>query len=254
MVEIKSAVEIYDQHAPEMENVPLFYDWVFAVFRRYHVPYDASILDVGCGTGALDSILYHSGYHALSGVDFSLGCLDLARARGLPIAFAQHDITQDPVRGQFDVVFMTTVIDFLQNPRVALNNIRKSLHDDSLFFVSIRNLHAYFPWYHFRSLANRLNRWPRAKHWFLHFTTPLSMRRDEYPVDEMFTVPQARDMLREADLLVVGEHSAQLLPMLWIWDVPQLIAIMEWIDRHIPVPKRLGYMYMFVCKKKHPEP
>lgn len=242
-------VNIYDRNAASMENVAHFYRWVMEIFSQYEVPVNASIIDIGCGTGAVLEYLRDKGYQSLTGVDFSQGCLRLAKERNLLARLYRQDIVEEPIAGAYDVAIMTTVIDFVEDPNTALNNVLAGLKEQGLFFISIRNLTAYFPWYHLGFFANSLRRWPRARHWFLQFTTPLSWRRNEYPVDEMFTTSQARVMLHNAGLAIVGEHSAQFLPMFWIWDVPQLVAAMKWIDKHFPSPKRLGYMYMFVCQK-----
>jgi 2-polyprenyl-3-methyl-5-hydroxy-6-metoxy-1,4-benzoquinol methylase len=253
MANNETLVSIYDRNAPDMENVSPFYEWAMGVFNQYQVPYDASIIDIGCGTGAVIARLYKQGYRNLTGVDFSPGCLRLAAAKGLPICLSRHDIVEEPLSEEYDAVLMTGVIDLVTNPRAALRNVRVGLKEQGLFFISIRNLTAYFPWYHLRFLARKLERWPRAKHWFLHFTTPLSMRRNEYPVDEMFTASQARDLLRDCGFEIVGEHSAQILPMLWIWDLTRLVRMMQWIDGRVGSPGVLGYRYMFVCKKRESE-
>lgn len=249
MDDYQSLVRIYDQHAPDMENVAVFYEWVLDVFSQYNVPLDRSILDVGCGTGHLAVRLYQSGYHHISGTDFSQGCLNIAAAHNLPMELFQHDIVTAPVPKVYDIVFTTGVIDLVTDPLAALRNISQSLESESLLFISIRNLDAYAPWYHLAPLASKLNRWPRAKHWFYQFTTPLSLRRDDYPVDNMFTPSEMREMLQRSGLTVIGEHSTMILPMFWIWDMPRLLGVMKRVNRLVGSPGRLGYRYMFVCKK-----
>lgn len=244
-----SLASIYDQHAPEMENIDSFYEWVLDVFRQYDVPVGASILDVGCGTGALLASLYQSGYHQLNGIDFSQGCLSLAALKCIPVRLSHHDIVMKAFPMQYDIVFMTTVIDFVTDPVVALCHIRESLKLDSLLFISIRNLNAYYPWYHLGSLASKLTRWPRARHWFHQFTTPLSWRRDEYPVENMFKPSQMRQMLSNCGFVAIGEHSSMMLPMLWIWDMPRLVGMMKKVDSLLGSPGEMGYRYMFVCRK-----
>lgn len=242
-------VSIYDQHAPEMENVTSFYEWVLNVFGQYDVPVGATILDVGCGTGALLAALYQSGYHHLDGIDFSQGCLSLATSKRIPAQLSCHDIVMSTYPKLYDIVFMTTVIDFVADPVAVLRHTRQSLIPDGLLFISIRNLGAYYPWYHLEPLAKKLSRWPRARHWFHQFTTPLSLRRDEYPVDNMFKPSQMRRMLASSGFAVIDEHASMILPMFWIWDMPRLVGMMNKADSLIRFPREMGYRYMFVCRR-----
>lgn len=110
-------VSIYDRNAASMENVSLFYQWVMDIFRQYEIPANASIIDIGCGTGVVLEYLHNEGYCCLTGVDFSQGCLRIAEGRNLPATLC-HNI-DEPITGTYDAAIMTTVIDFVVNPDVA---------------------------------------------------------------------------------------------------------------------------------------
>ncbi|MBI2888046.1 MAG: class I SAM-dependent methyltransferase [Chloroflexi bacterium] len=239
----------FDRMAPAMENLPDFYDWVVGVFSHYHLAKDASIADVGCGPGALLERLAGLGYGRLLGTDFSQASLKLAAPRAPGARLLLHDIEEAPLPETQDVVLMTTVMDFLASPHPALANVRATLRPGGLFFVTIRNLWAYFPWYHLRGLAGSLERLPRARHWLLQLTTPLALRRGDWPYEAMYTPRDARSMLAKAGFRIVGVHGAQVLPMLWVPGVPWMRALQRVLEGSMGLvaPPWLKYRLMFVC-------
>jgi SAM-dependent methyltransferase len=250
MIDKSAVVEHYDRHASAMENLPEFYDWLTNVFKSCSVPAGAVIADVGCGTGALIERLQHLGYSNLSGVDISTACLELTTRRVGGVSVALHDVEHAPLPMQCDVIFMTGVLDFLANPDSALRHTRASLREGGLLLITIRNLLAYFPWYHLRFLANYVERCARLRHWFLHLTTPLGLRRNDQPFEHMYTPGEARQALQAAGFQVVREHADQILPMLWISGLPWLTSGTRWLDRSLgpAVPRWLKFRYVFVCR------
>lgn len=250
MVDKSAVVQHYNEYAREMENVADFYDWVVGIFERCSVPLDASIVDVGCGTGALLERLRQLGYMQLTGVDISAACLALARERVGGAQLELQDIEQSPLSGQYDAALMTTVVDFLAEPRAALEHVRDALRPGGLFLLSIRNVMAYFPWYHLRFLSRHMGRWPRLRHWFLHLTTPLGLRRNDQPVERMYRPAEARVLLRMAGFRVEAEYGGQILPMLWIPGLPRLTSCVRGLDRTVGVvvPRWLKFRYAFACR------
>ena len=88
-----------------------------------------SALDLGCGTGVLCEILHNSGIET-SGMDFSSGMIDIARASNPEISYDVADmITYCPAR-QFDLVTCTGD---------ALNHIGNLTDVEQIF----RNVHNY---------------------------------------------------------------------------------------------------------------
>ena len=72
--------------------------------ERYN-PAASSLLELGCGTGA---VLYGlSAVGSLSGLDISLGMLDIARARLPDVQFMQGDISSFDLGRRFDVIVCT---------------------------------------------------------------------------------------------------------------------------------------------------
>ena len=245
-----AAIVHYNQNAPAMQNQEYFYNWVTSVVQRFVPRKDLKLCDVGAGTGTLIAHLRKAGYSNLKGVDFSQGCVNIARQVSPEIEFSIHDIEVSALSDSYDVITMTTVIDFLSNPSQALLNLKASLSENGLLLVNIRNRLAYWPWYHLRHFTPKLGQRPRLQHWFSHLTTPLGMRRCDQPYEKVYSPAEARKLLRAAGLQPIAETGMMFLPMFWIFDMKRLYALMQRLDRvahFIPANKHF-YQYMFVCR------
>lgn len=106
---------------------------ISATLRRVAVSPDESILDVGCGTGAL---LARVVARRLMGVDLSLAMLALARWRAGPIVVA-GDAEQLPFRdGSFDVAVSTSSLHFWPSPPRSLAEMRRVLRPGGRLVVT----------------------------------------------------------------------------------------------------------------------
>jgi SAM-dependent methyltransferase len=248
MLSREAVINHYNGHVAQMQNRAWFYEWFLDAWDTHSIPHEAEICDVGCGTGALLERLHKRGYKHLSGTDFAEGCV-VATQQAVPLASTfVHDIEQAPLPKQFDVIILTGVIDLLAEPISALQNIRASLKPGGICFITIRNRLAYWPFYHLRKLAPLIPT-PRLRHWFLHFTTPLGMRRNDQPYERTYSPNEMRASLRLSGLKPVREHAYQWLPMLWIPDFPHLIRAMqrmEDLSHRVPGQSR-HYWYIFAC-------
>jgi SAM-dependent methyltransferase len=231
-----------------MENLARFYDWVSKVVSDYSIPHDARICDIGCGTGALLERLRLMGFESLSGIDFATACVSATRARVPGAEISRHDIELAPLLSRYDVITLTTVLDFLSNPAQALENIRQSLAPTGIVFVTIRNRLAYWPWYHLRGLSAHIpSTWLRR--WYLWLTTPLGLRRIDQPFEQVFSVNEGRQLLLKAGLSPVAEYGHQVLPMLWLEEIPAMLRFARLLEdfSHKLTGKTRYYYYLFVC-------
>lgn len=242
-----SSVAHYDRSVATMQNTAWFYSWVIDTWQALNVPHDARVCDVGCGTGALLAHLDARGYQQLSGTDFAPGCVATTQQTVPTASVFVHNIEQAPLPRQFDVITLTGVIDFLPDPVMALQHIRQSLAPGGHVIVSFRNRDAFWPWYHLRGGAHRLpSAWLR--HWFLWFTTPLGLRRNDQPHERVYSAAEARSLLRAGGLAPVRTHGYYRLPMFWIPEFPRLIATMRRIDAWARrLPWIAPYCLVFVC-------
>jgi SAM-dependent methyltransferase len=247
---LAAAIAHYDKHAPAMENVTDFYDWLQRVLTEYAFPRSFRVADIGCGTGALLERLQHLGYSNVSGYDFSPGCLRIASERLPGVPFAEHNIEAGPLPQRYDLLLITGVLDFLADPIEALKNVRASLAPGGYALITIRNLHAYWPWYHLRGIAPLLKPIPRLHYWFLYFSTPLALRRNDQPIERMYTPQSVHSLLERVGLEVISTTGSQILPMLYIPGLPLSQQLSSILDSTVGrwAPHAMRYRYGLLCR------
>jgi 2-polyprenyl-3-methyl-5-hydroxy-6-metoxy-1,4-benzoquinol methylase len=100
-----------------------------AVLRSLPEQRGLSLLDIGCGNGALSARLAQAGMK-VTGIDFTLSGIDRARGSFPDLEFMAHDIG-DPLppalRSRFDVVVSAEVIEHLFLPRVLFARASEAL-------------------------------------------------------------------------------------------------------------------------------
>lgn len=102
-------------------------------------PPPARIVDLGCGTGSIATLLGEDG-HVVTGVDISSQMLAhahaKARASGVPIGLAIGDISSPPLRASsFDVVICRHVLWTLDDLDAALGNWASLLLGDGVMLL-----------------------------------------------------------------------------------------------------------------------
>jgi SAM-dependent methyltransferase len=252
-IDKRALIEHYSTWAPQMQNLDHFYEWVLREIERTGVPRDTSVLDIGCGTGALLARMAEQGYARLTGVDFSPGCLELAHAalENRHVDLYLHDIEEDPVNQQFDLILMSTVIDFLVDPATALEHARMMLSDDGSLLVTIRNRIAYWPWYYLKPIVT-WSGWPsRISHWLQWFCLPLPMRRTDQSYERIYTPFEMRRLLHATGFWIESERASLYVPMLHIPGTGKLERMMNTVDQRLQAlpANPLAYQYMFICRK-----
>lgn len=92
---------------------------------------EQSILDLGCGTGALTEQLAGLGRRVL-GVDSSPDMIAQARALHPGVEFVQGDALDLPCEGEWDVVFSNAVFHWISDHDALLKGIRRALKPGGL--------------------------------------------------------------------------------------------------------------------------
>ena len=102
---------------------------------------EASILDIGCGTGLSGLAFRAAGFVNLSGNDLSQEMLDIAKTRdiynNLTLADLNHPL--DFAQGSFDVIAAVGVISVGHAPPTAIEQMFDKLGPDGLFVFSIND-------------------------------------------------------------------------------------------------------------------
>lgn len=102
-----------------------------------------TIVDVGCSLGVGSNILSHYARHVW-GLDINEEAIkfaDLAFKRP-NLEFQVMDIEQLPTKrlAQLDIITMIETIEHLENPQIALDNLKRFFHDKSVGFITAPNV------------------------------------------------------------------------------------------------------------------
>jgi ubiquinone/menaquinone biosynthesis C-methylase UbiE len=98
---------------------------------------NASVADLGCGTGSLAVLLAEAG-HEVRGLDFSARMIEAARAKaaGLAVEFTTGDAASPPYpEASFDVVLARHVLWALPDPAAAVRTWTRLLRPDGVLLL-----------------------------------------------------------------------------------------------------------------------
>lgn len=127
-----------------------YWDWVSAdeqPHHRYLVPVilralgpaaGRTLLDIGCGNGALTAKMAEAGFRA-AGVDSEVSGIERARGAFPGIDFSLQDVSEPlpaELRDRFDVVVTAEVIEHLFLPRQLFARAREALAPDGVLVVT----------------------------------------------------------------------------------------------------------------------
>lgn len=129
-------VQLSDQ--ANAEQYAIKRDRLAGAIRR-HVPdgRGRSLLDAGCGVGALTSLYVELGFD-VTGVDFSATAIATARESGINANFVQSSLDGLSLPRSFDVVCLIDVLQHLVNDgaaRQAVASVGRHVHRDGLALV-----------------------------------------------------------------------------------------------------------------------
>ncbi|PAV30634.1 SAM-dependent methyltransferase [Virgibacillus profundi] len=108
-------------------------------FIENHLVKGSRILDVGCGDGYGSYKLHGSGYD-VTGVDLSGEMISLAKKQpgNEQISFLQGDVSELPFEtGSFDGIMSINVLEWTENPLVAIKELRRVVKKNGLLCVGL---------------------------------------------------------------------------------------------------------------------
>jgi len=109
-----------------------------AVEPLLHGIQDATVLEIGVGTGFYTDLLHRSGINHYTGVDITDALFDDHRRRFPEYRFLQADVTKDPVEGSYDLAIMIDVTEHIVTRDAldaAFRTIRDALRPGGCFVV-----------------------------------------------------------------------------------------------------------------------
>jgi SAM-dependent methyltransferase len=117
-------------HANSVENI-----------RRYARPGDR-ILDVGCGSGHLLSLLRARGYDNLHGIDPSLTCCRVA-SEHYGLSVTQGSLLDAVDIGQFDFAILNHVLEHVESLAIFVMRLHEVLRPDGRLYIEVPDVHQF---------------------------------------------------------------------------------------------------------------
>ena len=109
-----------------------------AALVRVATPFDADILDFGCGTGVSGQAFREAGFTSLDGVDLSLEMLELARAKKVYDRLQQIEAGES-LPGGYQVIAAVGVIGVGAAPPEAFDTVMQALNPGGRFVFSFND-------------------------------------------------------------------------------------------------------------------
>ncbi len=175
-----------------LKHLGPWYGYALPHLRNTLTP-SSRVLELGCGTGRLPTQLVREGLVTpknVFGLDQSQVAVDQAKAAIPEATFFVGDIYNlELPKAHFDVVLLMEVIEHLEFPDPALQQIASVVGPNGLLYVSFPN-YLHLPWLAVRILAEKLNR----PNWIVL-----------QPIDKIYTVGRVRKLVEKAGF--VFEHG-----------------------------------------------
>lgn len=107
--------------------------------ERFPLTAGSEFLDAGCGTGELAESLQQTKVH-FTGIDISEESLRFARMRPVRAEFRHASMTEMPfAEAHFDAAAAITSLEFCEDKRAALSELRRVLKPGGFLYAEVRN-------------------------------------------------------------------------------------------------------------------
>lgn len=111
----------------------------FTALIPKNISQSSSILDIGCGSGRLISLLERQGYQNTVGIDISVSAVKAAKVKKAKFLVASAEEGLPFVSESFDLIFFLDVIEHLRRPYEALQEIYRILSPNGTLILTTPN-------------------------------------------------------------------------------------------------------------------
>lgn len=189
-------------------------------FVRFLVPRDATVLELGCGTGDLLAAVASPGRGV--GLDFSEGMVRVARGRHPEQRFVVGDAESLPLLGTFDYVVLADLVGHLEDVQASLMQLHHVVGPRGRIVIS----HYNFLWEPVLRAAERLG---------------LKMPQ---PIQHWLPRQDLENILRLCGFDVVRSAVLMLLPVA----IPVLAPLCNRILARLPALQRLALVHVVIAR------
>jgi len=104
---------------------------------------DDSILDVGCSYGITLTYLKEMGYSNLHGMDLDIKAIQYLEEQGINSKIGSIMSTMKEYNGKFNLIILRHIIEHLEDPKKAIQNVKKWLKPEGKIIIESPNLQLY---------------------------------------------------------------------------------------------------------------
>ena len=129
--------EFLDNGGKESEQDAGRFEATADFLEKFCVDRESPVLDIGCATGGMLSVMKKRGYGHLLGIDPSPRCAELAfKNYGIEV-FTGPVMQLNQLPKNFKIVLLSGVLEHLYDPNSVLREIRNQLTDNGFLYVSV---------------------------------------------------------------------------------------------------------------------
>ncbi|MCU5746408.1 class I SAM-dependent methyltransferase [Staphylococcus sp. SQ8-PEA] len=120
---------------------------------KYYTNHSNSMLDIGCGTGNLTSIIEH--FDQVYGMDLSIDMLTVAAQKSDKVRWLEGDMTDFSLNQEFDLItILCDALNYLpdlNDVAVSFKNVYEHLSNDGIFIFDVHTEYKMNTWFNNRS-------------------------------------------------------------------------------------------------------
>lgn len=134
----------------DQEKLAWFKYYFDTIYKDYFkkLAFDSAILELGCNKGFLLNVLGGEGYTDLTGVDLSLGDVEIARKINPTATIIQDDIFSflEQSEKSFDIILLKALIEHIEKHRIMelLEKIHTRLKPGGAILIDVYNADSFF--------------------------------------------------------------------------------------------------------------